>query len=76
MIRISIQTMEGLGMLIYVAMKSAESIFYIDAMLNIVYFILKYLDSVVFLLGVTAYFLTKEYPLFLVFSLFWWYHNI
>ena len=56
MIRISIQTMEGLGMLIFVAMKSAESIFYIDAMLNIVYFILKYLDSVVFLLGVTAFF--------------------
>lgn len=56
MIRISIQTLEGLGMLIFVAMKSAESIFYIDAMLNIVYFILKYLDSVVFLLGVTAFF--------------------
>lgn len=56
MIRISIQTMEGLGMLIFVAMKSAESIFYIDAMLNIVYFILKYLDSVVFLPGVTAFF--------------------
>ena len=56
MIRISIQTMEGLGMLIFVAMKSAESIFYIDAMLNIVYFILKFLYSVVFLLGVTAFF--------------------